>query len=93
MTTAPTVRTTLRLLGNVLVGATLLRLYGLSDYSLWLDEGATWTWATKPTLAEAATADPNHPPVWWLVTRAGLAFFPDDEWGLRLPAADRIVSA
>jgi hypothetical protein len=72
---------------NVLFAATLLRIYGLSDYSLWLDEGATWAWATRPTAVETATADPNHPPVWWLVTRAALTVLPDDETGLRLPSA------
>jgi hypothetical protein len=81
------VRSTPRLLANLLAAGAALRFLGLGDLSLWLDEGATWRNATQPTLVEAATAERNHPPVWWLVTRATLGLGASGERGLRLPAA------
>ncbi|MDF1699616.1 MAG: hypothetical protein P1V36_00460 [Planctomycetota bacterium] len=81
----------LRVLLNLLLAGALLRLIGLGAHSLWLDEGATWAWATRADwwgpdgtiLAEA-----NHPPVWWIITRLWIdGFGSDTEMALRAPAA------
>ena len=76
-----------RRLLHVLTGALLLRAVALGAHALWLDEGATWSWATKPTWAETLFAEANHPPAWWLITRAWIGVFGDSESALRMPAA------
>lgn len=76
-----------RALINVLVGAALLRGVGLGVHSLWLDEGATWSWATRPTWGGTVFAEANHPPAWWIVTRLWITAFGDSEAALRAPAA------
>jgi mannosyltransferase len=81
------VRSTPRLLANLVAAAAALRLIGLADLSLWLDEGVTWKNASQPTLAETVSSEANHPPAWWLATRAALALGARGEAGLRLPAA------
>ncbi|MDA1196116.1 MAG: hypothetical protein O2894_13175 [Planctomycetota bacterium] len=79
---------TLRVLVNVILAGALFRLLGLATHSLWLDEGATWAWATAPTWQGTMFAEANHPPAWWLVTRAWIgAFGSDSEAALRAPAA------
>jgi|GEM_PF-1990790 len=72
---------------NLLLAGFTLRYLGLERFGLWLDEGATWTWAAKPTWAETTFAEANHPPLWWLITRAFTSVFGDSEDMLRLPAA------
>ena len=59
----------------------------MGAHSLWLDEGATWSWATAPTWHDTLFAEANHPPLWWLVTRAWIAMFGQSEAALRAPAA------
>jgi hypothetical protein len=76
-----------RAVWNVLLAALTLRWVGLDRHSLWLDEGVTWAWATAPSLADTVFAEPNHPPVWWVVSRAWVGFFGDAEESLRMPAA------
>lgn len=76
-----------RALWNVLLAAFTLRWWGLEKQSLWFDEGVTWAWATQPTLGGTVFAEPNHPPVWWLVTRFWVGLFGDAEQSLRAPAA------
>lgn len=71
----------------VLAVACALRFVHLGRFSLWLDEAATWWNATRPGLLATVFAEPNHPPVWWLVTRASIALFGDGEAALRAPAA------
>ena len=81
----------LRVLLNLVLAGALLRALGLGVHSLWLDEGATWSWAARENwwgpdgtiLAEA-----NHPPVWWIITRGWMEMFGSDtETALRAPAA------
>jgi uncharacterized membrane protein len=77
----------LRVLVNALLAGTMLRLFGLDRFSLWLDEGVTWSHATLPSVRDTVFAETNHPPAWWLVTRGWIALFGDSELSLRLPAA------
>ena len=76
-----------RALLNLFAAGLLLRVVNLRAWSLWLDEGATWSWATAPTWKETLLAEANHPPVWWLVTRGWIGVFGDSEAALRAPAA------
>jgi len=72
---------------NLILGGALLRLVGLGAHSLWLDEGATWSWASRPTWGGTIFAEANHPPGWWIVTRLWIQAFGDREAALRAPAA------
>ena len=65
----------------------VLRVLNIGAWSLWLDEGAVWSWVTKPTWEGTLFAEANHPPGWWLVTRAWVSVFGDSEASLRAPAA------
>ncbi len=76
-----------RALLNLLLAGFMLRVVNLRAWSLWLDEGATWSWATATTWKDTALAEANHPPLWWLITRAWVAVFGDSEAALRAPAA------
>lgn len=86
----PTTRSALvptRALWNLFLAAVVLRLLLLGYWSLWLDEGATWAAATAATWKDTVFAESNHPPLWWLVTRAWTSFFGTSEAALRAPAA------
>jgi hypothetical protein len=83
----PTISPGARVLLNLLSAALVLRLLHLDDHSLWADEGVTWWNATHGSALDAATAESNHPPAWWLATRAWVARFGDSEASLRMPAA------
>jgi 4-amino-4-deoxy-L-arabinose transferase-like glycosyltransferase len=76
-----------RLLVHALVAAALLRCVALGAHSLWLDEGATWSWATADTWSQTVLAEANHPPAWWVITRLWIGAFGDDPASLRWPAA------
>ncbi len=76
-----------RALLNVLGAGAVLRVVDLGTHSLWLDEGATWSWAVRPTWGGTILAEANHPPAWWIVTRVWLDWFGESEWSLRAPAA------
>jgi len=76
-----------RALLNVLGAGAVLRVIDLGTHSLWLDEGATWSWATRPTWGGTILAEANHPPAWWIVTRLWTGWFGESEWTLRAPAA------
>src|SRR5204862_436894 len=76
-----------RVMINVLSAAVVLRLLRIDDLSLWADEGVTWWNATHGTWGDAVFAESNHPPVWWLVTRAWVGHHPHGEAALRMPAA------
>ena len=76
-----------RLLVHALVAATLLRCVALGAHSFWLDEGATWSWVHLPTWKDTLFAEANHPPVWWLISRAWAWLFGDGTADLRWPAA------
>ena len=83
----PTITLGGRILLNTMTAALVLRLLRLDDLSLWVDEGVTWWNATHGTANDALVAEANHPPLWWLVTRAWLAAFGTSEFSMRLPAA------
>jgi hypothetical protein len=76
-----------RILVNVLLAALVLRLLNLSEHSLWLDEGVTWWNATRASWRDTIYAEVNHPPGWWILTRAWITAFPGGETALRMPAA------
>lgn len=82
----PSISSSQRLMLNALLSALVLRMMHLSDLSLWVDEGATWWNATRDTWTETALAEHNHPPVWWIVSRASMALLRPDEAGLRMPS-------
>ena len=75
-----------RALVNLLFAGALLRLIGLGFHALWLDEGATWSWAARATWGGTIFAEANHPPAWWVVTRLWIGAFGDSEASLRAPA-------
>lgn len=75
-----------RVVLNALMAGLVLRVLGLDVLSLWVDEGVTWANATDGSWKDTFFAESNHPPVWWLVTRASLALWPGDESALRMPA-------
>jgi 4-amino-4-deoxy-L-arabinose transferase-like glycosyltransferase len=70
-----------------LLAALFLRLYRLDYHSIWYDEAATWGNATHARWIDTVMAESNHPPVWWIVTRAWLTVFSGAEAALRMPAA------
>lgn len=76
-----------RSLLNIMAAGAVLRLTTLSEHSLWLDEGATWSWISRPTWGGTVFAEANHPPVWWVITRLWTGIFGDSEYALRAPAA------
>ena len=76
-----------RILVQILLGGLLLRAVALRAQSLWLDEAVTWANATHPTWGGTLFAESNHPPVWWLLTRAWVGVFGESEQSLRMPAA------
>jgi 4-amino-4-deoxy-L-arabinose transferase-like glycosyltransferase len=82
-----TPRSHYRILLNLLLAAALLRLIGLGVHALWLDEGATWSWAVRPSWGGTIFAEANHPPAWWIVTRLWIEAFGDSEAALRAPAS------
>lgn len=77
-----------RALLNLFVAGAMIRIVGIvMPHSLWLDEGATWSNATQPSWGETLTAEANHPPLWWLITRLWFALFGEgSEAALRAPA-------
>jgi hypothetical protein len=76
-----------RALVNVVLASLTVRFVNLRAHSLWLDEGATWSWATRETWGGTVFAEANHPPAWWIVTRLWIGAFGDSEPALRGPAA------
>ena len=83
----PQITPRVRILLNLLSAAVVLRLLRLDDLSLWADEGVTWWNATHGSWKDAVFAESNHPPVWWLVTRAWAGTDVHGESALRMPAA------
>ncbi|MHC5012520.1 MAG: glycosyltransferase family 39 protein, partial [Planctomycetota bacterium] len=76
-----------RALLHLLLWGAFLRFVNLGTWSLWLDEGATWSWAVRPTWGGTILAEANHPPAWWIVTRLWIGVFGDSEFALRAPSA------
>jgi mannosyltransferase len=83
----PQITPRVRVMLNLLSAAVVFRLLRLDDLSLWADEGVTWWNAVHGTVKDAIFAESNHPPVWWLVTRAWVGTHPGGETSLRMPAA------
>ena len=72
---------------SVFVG-TFLRLRGLGDAGLWLDETYTIEHASKPLLqiAESLRKGGAHPPLFFVLMHLAL-YVGDNEWIVRLPVA------
>lgn len=75
-----------RIVVNAILFGFVLRALGLDALSLWVDEGVTHANATEGGWRDTFFAESNHPPVWWLLTRAWLAIWPGEEASLRAPA-------
>ncbi|MCC6794168.1 MAG: glycosyltransferase family 39 protein [Candidatus Hydrogenedentes bacterium] len=77
------------------IGAAM-RLYGLSNQSLWFDEVCSWHTAMQPTFAGIWSGDIQwnmYPPLYGLVLRAAIELFGSAEWALRLPSAITGIAA
>lgn len=70
----------------VLVCATVLRLFGLGDHSLWLDEALTIQLSSLPMSTLWITAFDPNPPTFYTVEKF-ILLFGDSEFLLRLPSA------
>ncbi len=81
----PARRTTVLCAGLTLLAAAL-RLWGLGDRSLWYDEFATLS-VVRETAGRWLTADPIHPPGYYLLLGAWTRLFGDGPFLLRLPSA------
>jgi mannosyltransferase len=68
----------------ILIAATLIRLYGLSDRSFWFDEAFAWRLIDYPWLemVERVTRD-NSPPFYYLVLKAWSQLFGTSPVALR----------
>lgn len=65
-----------------------VRLYGLTDASLWYDELYSLVLASSPVQGLlAATAADVHPPLYYLLLKAWTMVFGSSELALRLPSA------
>ena len=81
---------------SLAVGVGLVALYALAVVSLavraplWNDELYTWYFAQLPTMADVwdklGTGVEHIPPLYYVVVRASLALFGDDQLALRLPS-------
>ena len=67
----------------ILVGA-VLRLWGLGEQSLWLDEASTWFFATQKDLSSIIFSEPVHPPLHKLLVAGWIAIVGESEAALRL---------
>jgi 4-amino-4-deoxy-L-arabinose transferase-like glycosyltransferase len=74
------------LLVLVTVVATALRLYGLGEQPLWLDEATTADYA-ESGLVGSVFAEPPNPPLFYVVEYVVVGWLGATEWALRLPAA------
>ena len=79
---APLARRDLGVLGLLVLAGLAVRLVGLGEQPLWLDEATTAAFAARP-LGQAATSEIHHPPLHYVLTHATLeALAPEPE---RLP--------
>ncbi len=74
--------------GTIVAAAAGVRLAGLGDAGLWLDEASTAVVAQLP-LGElmATVAADNQAPLWFLLVRAAMVVLGDSELAVRLPSA------
>ncbi len=73
-----------------------MRLYGLSNQSLWFDEVCSWHTAMKPTAAGIWSGDLQwnmYPPLYGFLLRAAIEIFGSAEWALRIPSAIAGIAA
>jgi uncharacterized membrane protein len=82
---APRQQTAL-LLGGVLLLATFLRFFWLDHHSIWLDEAASYDYASRPLAAIFSLPD-HHPPLYYLSLHYWMAGFGDSEVSLRALSA------
>ena len=77
-------------LSLIIVLGALLRFYGLSSESLWLDELSTFRAGSYPTISQMISqwAAPNvHPPAYYIIIWILQKLWTDSEFVLRLPSA------
>jgi mannosyltransferase len=83
-------RATLAALTAILLVATVLRLYGLGEESLWYDELLSWSRSGYDTLSEVisqAALLSVHPPGYLGFQHFVQQYWGDSEWVLRFPSA------
>ena len=78
-------------LAAITAGAAVVRLYGLGDRCLWLDEALAWR-ATQFDLGEMLRRwtyplDAENPPLYFALLNVWVRVFGDSEFALRLPSA------
>ncbi|MGC4115186.1 MAG: glycosyltransferase family 39 protein [Myxococcales bacterium] len=81
-------RTTALVLLAITAAGAAVRLWDVTDQSVWLDEAASLLHARRPW-AEllSSSVDPGNPPLYYLGLKAWCALFGTGELALRLPAA------
>ncbi len=73
----------------LIVVGSILRIYGLSNQSLWYDEIVTWSISNKSSLGEVwnEISNENRPPLHQILYFFVIKFLGDNEFALRLPSA------
>ncbi len=69
----------------VILLALLLRIHGLGDEALWLDEGYSW-WDARQSIVDLWRLVPQcdpHPPLYFLLLKGWIGLFGDDSIALR----------
>jgi uncharacterized membrane protein len=77
---------TTRLLLLILAVGLFLRIYGLGDESLWLDEAVTVRFSNLDASRIIGLPD-NNPPLYYLFLHFWIYLFGDSEYSIRLPSA------
>ncbi len=72
--------------GAIVVGALILRLYGISAQEIWIDEAFSWYVATTRGLRHILLIE-NSPPLYYLLLRGWVALAGASATVLRLPSA------
>lgn len=77
----PIINSTVMLIGILLV-ALLLRLLMLGHQSLWLDEFASWMFASRD-LKHVLNSEPTNPPLYYLLLHFWMRWFGTSEFAIR----------